>query len=94
MIVSELLKLEKIEFGGIKGKALGELVVQMYAQFQETLSKFTGSSLNPLDLGNKVHTHLQSLLGFHHVQLLHRPSSLTTRSSRPSCWTLRRGLAV
>ena len=54
MTVSELLKLEKIEFGGIKGKALGELVVQMYLQFQETLSKFTAASSNPLDLGNKV----------------------------------------
>ncbi|NWH56161.1 DYH9 protein, partial [Geococcyx californianus] len=36
----DLMKLEKIEFSGVKGKALGQQVLDMYEEFQETYKVF------------------------------------------------------
>ena len=52
----EFLKLEKVEFGGVKGLSLGEMVVQIYNEFQELMSRFTNSTYNPLDVNNGVRT--------------------------------------
>ena len=52
--VLEFLKLEKVEFSGVKGRSLGEMVEQIYNDFQELMSKFTNSTYNPLDVNNKV----------------------------------------
>ena len=48
----EFLKLEKIEFGGIKGKVLSTLTVQIFEEFNElykVFTEFTGDALDPLD---------------------------------------------
>jgi len=54
--VLEFLKLEKVEFGGVKGLSLGEMVVQIYNEFQELMSRFTNSTYNPLDVNSGVRT--------------------------------------
>ncbi|XP_037265188.1 dynein heavy chain 9, axonemal [Falco rusticolus] len=48
----ELMKLEKIEFSGIKGKALGQQVLDMYEEFQEAYKVFAERTYDCLDLTN------------------------------------------
>uniref|UniRef100_A0A8C4UZ95 Dynein axonemal heavy chain 17 n=1 Tax=Falco tinnunculus TaxID=100819 RepID=A0A8C4UZ95_FALTI len=50
----ELMKLEKIEFSGIKGKALGQQVLDMYEEFQEAYKVFAERTYDCLDLTNTV----------------------------------------
>lgn len=48
----EFLKLEKIEFGGIKGKVLSAQTVQIFEEFNElykVFSEFSGDPLDPLE---------------------------------------------
>ena len=52
--VLEFLKLEKVEFSGVKGRCLGEMIEQIYNDFQELMAKFTNSTYNPLDINNQV----------------------------------------
>ena len=53
--VLEFLKLEKIEFGGMQGKHLSELVQQMFTNFQELMNHLSSKNYNPLVIDNKVH---------------------------------------
>lgn len=48
------LKLEKIEFCGLRGKELGEFVLEMYNDFQDLMTAFSGKNHDPLDPNNKV----------------------------------------
>ncbi|XP_074463654.1 dynein axonemal heavy chain 9 isoform X3 [Larus michahellis] len=48
----DLMKLEKIEFSGIKGKALGQQVLDMYEEFQEAYKVFAERTYDCLDLTN------------------------------------------
>ncbi|XP_068007847.1 dynein axonemal heavy chain 9-like [Melanerpes formicivorus] len=48
----DLMKLEKLEFSGVKGKALGQQVQQMYEEFQEAFKVFAERTYNCLDLTN------------------------------------------
>lgn len=52
--VIELLKLEKIEFGGLRGHSLSELVVEMFTNFQELVTQLSSKSYDPLDPNNEV----------------------------------------
>lgn len=52
--MTEFLKLEKIEFGGLRGQSLSELIVQMFADFQELMNQFSNKPYDPLDLANLV----------------------------------------
>ena len=45
----EFMKLEKIEFGGIKGKMLSSQVVQIFDEFNELYKVFTERSYDSLD---------------------------------------------
>ena len=45
----EFMKLEKIEFGGIKGKMLSAQVVQIFEEFNEVYKVFTERSYDSLD---------------------------------------------
>ena len=45
----EFMKLEKIEFGGIKGKMLSSQVVQIFEEFNELYKVFTERSYDSLD---------------------------------------------
>ena len=45
----EFLKLEKIEFGGIKGKMLSTQTVQIFDEFNELYKVFTERSYDALD---------------------------------------------
>ncbi|KGL72843.1 Dynein heavy chain 9, axonemal, partial [Tinamus guttatus] len=48
----DLMKLEKIEFSGIKGKALSQQVLSMYEEFQEAYNVFVERTYDCLDLTN------------------------------------------
>lgn len=48
------MKLEKIEFSGIKGKALGQQVMDMYEEFQEAYKVFAERTYDCLELTNTV----------------------------------------
>ena len=48
------LKLEKVEIGGVKGRALSAEVLQIYEEFKEEFEKFSNKTYNPLDPTNKV----------------------------------------
>ncbi|XP_071659373.1 dynein axonemal heavy chain 9-like [Patagioenas fasciata] len=48
----DLMKLEKIEFSGIKAKTLGQQVLDMYEEFQEAYKVFSERTYDCLDLTN------------------------------------------
>ena len=50
----EFFKLEKIEFGGIKGKMLSGEIVTQYEEFQELFKVFTEKSYDCLDPTEEV----------------------------------------
>ncbi len=50
----EFMKLEKIEFGGIKGKMLSSQVLQIFEEFNELYKVFTEKSYDCLDPTEEV----------------------------------------
>lgn len=50
----DLAQLEKIEFGGMRGKALGQQVLAMHEEFQECFQVFSERAYDCLDLANVV----------------------------------------
>ncbi|XP_063312141.1 dynein axonemal heavy chain 9 [Pelobates fuscus] len=49
----DMMKLEKIEFGGIKGKVLSLMVADMYQEFQDIYKVFSERTYDCLDTNNK-----------------------------------------
>ena len=43
------MKLEKIEFGGVKGRILSQLVLNIFDKFQDRYKVFGERTYNPLD---------------------------------------------
>lgn len=63
------LRLEKVDFGGIRGQQLSDLVVQMYNEFTELTNAFQSRGDDPLDTTNTVsqslHNHTaRKLMGY------------------------------
>ena len=48
------MRLEKIQFGGIKGETLSKLVEDMFTEFNDLMSAFIGRPEDPLDISNNV----------------------------------------
>ena len=48
------MKLEKIEYGGIKGNQLSQATESIFQEFQELFKIFTESTYSPLDLEDEV----------------------------------------
>jgi dynein heavy chain, axonemal len=46
--------LEKVEFGGVKGKALSTKVFKIFEEFKEEFEKFSNKKYEPLDPDGKV----------------------------------------
>ena len=53
-IVIEFLKLEKVEFGGLRGRGLSEKVQEMFTDFSDMVNQLSTKSYDPLDPFNKV----------------------------------------
>ena len=53
------MKLEKVEFGGVKGRVLSQLVHDILVEFQEMFKVFSDRSYNPLNPEDQVGWHLQ-----------------------------------
>ena len=50
----EFMKLEKIEFGGIRGRVLSSQTVDIFNEFNEEYKVFTEVTYDPLDPQNNV----------------------------------------
>lgn len=50
----DLLKLEKLEIGGIRGRALSQQVQLLHQEFVDTYKCFTEKPYDCLDLSNRV----------------------------------------
>ena len=53
-MVVEFLRLEKVEFGGVRGRALSELVLQLFNEFTELMNGFQSGGHNPLNINDAV----------------------------------------
>lgn len=53
-MVNQYLRLEKIEFGGIRGQMLSDLVAEMFTEFTELSNQFQTQAKDPLDISNTV----------------------------------------
>ncbi|KAJ8415860.1 hypothetical protein AAFF_G00404170 [Aldrovandia affinis] len=53
VIILDFQRLEKLEFGGIKGKVYSEQVSSMYWEFMELCKMFKDSEYNPLDYNSQ-----------------------------------------
>lgn len=56
----EFMKLEKIEFGGVKGRVFSQLVLELFDKFQDTYRIFGERTYNPLDPETTVCNKLNS----------------------------------
>ena len=56
--VIAFLRLEKMDFGGIRGQHLSDLVVGMYNEFTELTNTFQSRGDDPLDTTNTVSQNL------------------------------------
>jgi dynein heavy chain len=45
----DLLRLEKVEIGGVKGKALSSRIVKIFEEFKDEFEKFSNKKYDPLD---------------------------------------------
>ena len=50
----DLLKLEKLEIGGVRGRALSQQVQLLHQEFADTYKLFTEKPYDCLDLNNRV----------------------------------------
>ena len=53
-MAQDFLKLEKIEYGGVKGTMLSEVTLAMFGEFNDLFKVFTDSSYDLLDLTDDV----------------------------------------
>ncbi|OXB81205.1 UNVERIFIED_CONTAM: hypothetical protein H355_005135 [Colinus virginianus] len=72
----DLMKLEKIEFSGFKGKALSQQVLDMYEEFQEAYKVFAERTYDCLDLTNMKVEHIDRRLGTVFIQAFDDASDL------------------
>lgn len=54
MTAVDMLKLEKLEIGGLQGRALNQHIQMLHQEFVETYKTFTEKQHDCLDLNNKV----------------------------------------
>jgi hypothetical protein len=52
--VTIFLRLEKIQFGGVKGQSLSDLVEAMFQEFNDLMNAFMSKPEDPLDISNNV----------------------------------------
>ena len=48
------LRLEKVQFGGVRGQSLSDLVEAMFNDFNDLMNGFMSRPENPLDISNNV----------------------------------------
>lgn len=56
MTVTIFMRLEKIQFGGVKGQPLSDLVEGMFTEFNDVVNAFIGRPEDPMDITNNVCT--------------------------------------
>lgn len=53
-MVNQFLRLEKIEFSGMKGQMLSNLVADMFTEFTDKSNQFQGEAKEPLNIADTV----------------------------------------
>ena len=53
-MVNQFLRLEKIEFSGVRGQMLSDLVAEMFTEFTDKSSQFQGEAKEPLNIADTV----------------------------------------
>ena len=53
-MVMVFLRLEKVQFGGVRGKALSDLVEAMFQEFSDLINAFVSKPEDPLDISDNV----------------------------------------
>ncbi len=48
------MRLEKIQFGGIRGQSLSDKVEAMFTEFNDLMTAFVSRPEDPLDISNNV----------------------------------------
>ena len=51
----DLLRLEKVEIGGVMGKALSTRVMKIFEEFKDEFEKFSNKKYDPLDPKSEVY---------------------------------------
>ena len=51
---TDFLRLEKVEIGGVKGKALSARVFKIFEEYKDEFEKFSNKKYEPLDPDGKV----------------------------------------
>lgn len=51
----DLLRLEKVEIGGVKGKALSTRAMKIFEEFKDEFEKFSNKKYDPLDPKSEVY---------------------------------------
>lgn len=59
-MVNQFLRLEKIEFSGMRGQVLSDLVADMFTEFTELSNQFQGAAKEHLNISNTVSLHLNA----------------------------------
>ena len=55
------LRLEKIQFGGVHGGPLSDMVENMFTEFNDLMNAFIGKPEDPLNISNNVRVCLEPL---------------------------------
>lgn len=50
----DFLRLEKVEIGGVKGKALSTRAMKIFEEFKDEFEKFSNKKYDPLDPKSEV----------------------------------------
>ena len=53
-MVNQFMRLEKIEFSGVRGQVLSDLVAEMFTEFTEKSNQFQGAAKEPLNIADTV----------------------------------------
>jgi dynein heavy chain len=53
-MVNQFLRLEKIEFSGVRGQMLSDLVAEMFTEFTDKSNQFQGAAKDPLNIADTV----------------------------------------
>ena len=83
----DLLRLEKVEIGGVKGKALSARVLKIFEEFKDEFEKFSNKKYDPLDPKGEVIISILTRFRVNFLNFLFERNLITTiTNSISSYW--------
>ncbi len=68
--ITIFMRLEKIQFGGVKGQSLSDLVEGMFVEFNDLMNAFISRPEDPLNISNNVGSIEHRVKGSGHAKKL------------------------